>query len=156
MRKSTFDAWAPENEVPIAAQNVFEEQDGIHSFYRVGEADQLAAVAAFMTRAQDKPRPAYFFALPDDIVLKYKLEVGSAMVDGSRCPPLHGLHFHVLIAADKKGPIYREIRERSLFNYRVGKAARSSMISKLQHWGCLDHSQGPCNVEGCAAIAQPV
>jgi hypothetical protein len=149
LRKSTMDAWSVENEAEIAAMNVFDEPDGIHSFFRVASVDELVAVAAYMTRSQEPPRAAYFFALPEDMIAKYELPVDACPADDSRCPPIHALHRHVLIGEIQRVLMFDEIRGRGLFNYRVDRSARRTMIDLLHDRHCLDYSDGPCAAPAC-------
>jgi hypothetical protein len=149
MRKSTMDAFAPTNEPEIGALNVFDEMGGVHSFYYVSTTDELVAVSAFMTRSQERPRNAYFFALSNDLAARYELSASQSPADRSRCARLNGLHRHVTISDDKKIPLFEEIRQRGLHTYRVDVVARRTMIELLVHWNCLDHASGPCVIPDC-------
>jgi hypothetical protein len=151
VRKSTQDSWNARADFDIAALEVFDEIDGIHSFYHIPTLNALAAVAAFMTRHQSKRRAAYFFALPDALILEHALGVSEALVDNSNCQPLHDLHRHVNISGDRKVLLFREIQEAQLYNFRIGKNAMNEMEVLLRARNCRDYSDGTCE---CEAIPQ--
>jgi hypothetical protein len=147
VRKSSQSSWSAVADHDVAAQEVFSEPDGIHSFFRVGTPNALAAVAAFMTKHQSKRRVAYFFALPEQLVLDHELAVTFAPIEHSNCKPLSELHRHVEISEDRKERLFREIQEAQLFNYRVDRNAMSRMEDLLRTWNCLDYMVGPCFCE---------
>src|ERR1700691_3600062 len=138
VRKSRQGDWSVATDLDVAALEVFDEADGIHSFYRVATTCSLVAVAAFMTRNQDKFRAAYFFALPEDLVTEYALQVSAVPADGSSCPPLNAIHRHVEIEEKKKEALFREIQQRHVFNYRIDKESMVTMKRLLTQSKCRD------------------
>ncbi len=144
VRKSAQGDWNVSVDYDVAALQVFDELDGVHSFYFVSTLAALAAVAAFMTRNQTKPRAAYFFVLPEELAAAYVLPVSAAGVVDSNCPPLQELHRHVLIGDDRKEPLFREIQNRQLFNYRVCKPTIDAMVRLLREQNCRDYESGQC------------
>lgn len=147
VRKSAQNCWNARTDFNVAALEVFSEIDGIHSFYYITSRSALAAVAAFMTRSQKKRRAAYFFAVPEHLVVEYALPVSREPVTDSNCPPLHDLHRHVKINDDSKEPLFREIQARQLFNYRVESTVMRQIAERLQAQNCRDYAVGPCLCE---------
>jgi hypothetical protein len=147
VRKSAQHAWNAYADFDAAALEVFNEADGIHSFYRIDSLAALVVVAVFMTRTQTKRSAAYFFAIPEQLALQYALAVTKEPVDNSDCPPLDDLHRHVQIDAENKERLFRDIQDRRSFNYRVDKPTMNIMARSLVEQGCRDHASGPCLCE---------
>ena len=145
VRKSISSVWIDIDDIAIRAAEVFDEADGIYSFFHVPSASSLASVASFMTRQQAKRRPAHFFAIPDDLVGELELAVSETNVEESKCGPLSDMHRHVDIGPEKREALFAAIRERSLYNFRVDAGSIREMVQLLTDCGCLDYSQGPCN-----------
>jgi len=148
VRKSSVNPWQGRNEVATRAQEVFDEADGVHSFYRIESANDLAAVAAFMTRNQKKLRAAYFFALPSDLIPQHVLRMEQQNADGSRCYQINRFHLNVAINVASREDLFQAILVRHLYNYRVDVPAILDMVNSLRNWKCLDHTDGPCRCNG--------
>ena len=145
VRKSTAAVWSDIDDVAIRAAEVFNEADGIYSFFHVASASNLASLASFMTRQQTKRRPAHFFAIPADLLGELELDVSETIVEESKCGPLGDMHRHVVIGSEKREALFGAIRERSLYNFRVDARSMKEMVGILTDRGCLDYSIGPCD-----------
>ena len=66
IRQSAQDSWHGNSDNQISSEDVFDEADGVHSFYHVNTIEDCVAVARFMSSKQSKPLKStiYFFALP--------------------------------------------------------------------------------------------
>jgi len=144
VRKSTQGIWSADDDLSVRARDIFNEEDGVHSFFHVTDASALASVAAFMTRLQSKRGAAYFFALPEDLAVRHALTVSETPVEESKCGPLVNLHRHVDIDPSKREALFAAIRDRKLYNFRVDKTSIADMVRLLADQGCLDYCNGPC------------
>lgn len=150
VRRVPQDAWHKQPDLDLAANDVFSEEDGLHSFFEIASTADLATVGTFLSRGGDKPyrRAAYFCALPSHLVELFSLIVEDAPTD-SACPPLNAMHRHVLVDPVKKASLFAEIQSANLFNFRVDKRTMHFVRDALSGHHCLDYSNGPCDL--CAA-----
>lgn len=145
VRRTAQGVWYDMRDTAIAASDVFDEADGVHSFFEVSSIDEFVAVGTYLSRGGDKPfkRATYFCVLPNEV--RAGLEVAAVPTHDSRCAPLNALHRHVRIADDQRESLFRVIQEGKLFNYRVDKPAMLSMSAALRSCNCLDYTAGPCH-----------
>jgi hypothetical protein len=144
VRRTAQGVWYDTRDPSIAANDVFDEEDGLHSFYEVGSVEDLVAVGAYLSRGGEKPfkRATYFCILPNEV--RDDFEVSAAPTDDSQCEPLNTLHRHVYVGAEQKESLFRIIQQGDHFNYRVDKTAMLAMSAALRNHNCRDYSPGPC------------
>lgn len=149
VRKTAQDTWDEWRDIELAANDIFPDDDGVHSFFEIHSAVDLAAVGTFLSRGGDKPykRAAYFCAMPRRIVESFALTVEQAPTESS-CPPLNAMHRHVFVDPAKRVDIFAEIQNANLFNFRVDKRTMHVVRATLFDRHCFDYSDGPC--ERCA------
>jgi hypothetical protein len=146
VRRTAQDIWYDTRDPAIAAEEAFEETDGIHSFYEIRSVSDLAAVGAFMSSQRDKPyrKAVYFCAVTGDLIERFNLRIEPAQADGSRCPAMHAMHRHVTIEEGQRLRLFQQIQDAKLFNFRVDRSALTATHEALKAQQCLDHHGGAC------------
>lgn len=145
VRKSGTSSWfAPHSDGELAALDIFNEGDNIHSFYHVPDLSALVAVAASLSMGTAKPftRPSYFFVLSAEIVDRFGLLV-SILHEGS-CKEIGTLHRHVRVLEGVRCAVFDDVKRLKHYNFRVDQASMRSMMELLKAQGCLDYTNGPC------------
>lgn len=152
VRKSSQSAWSASSDLDIAAKEVFNENDGIHSFYLVESRAAFVAVATSLSRGGDKPfkRAAYLFVLPQDVVNAHSLQVTEEPSE-SPCVQLNLLHRHVVVNEPQKQPVFEDIQRMGCFNFRVDRRSMLDLADQLRSRNCREYTSGPCQCEAASA-----
>lgn len=135
-RKSIPTPWLEPIDIETAAGRVFNEEQPIHSFWRIKSIESLVAVASLLGYGGLKPwnGPVYLFALPDELIGEYGLAVEDAPGE-TRCQPLDELHVHVTIEREKTKSLFRAIQTRRCFNYCVDRHTMRQIGARFQDCG---------------------